>query len=167
VEGRQTAWDGSSCHRGSAFPFVPLVHPLKNREVDWNLTSAGMTGHARRFVHRHRSPNQLLRARSRARGCRAACSLIGPPEDVLSPNSGFRFRFLVAGELRNLVDRRQVHQVSQWFDGHQNLATTQRYMHLSAAGLDAAIRLLDGPKPTMALEKSWRRREIGPELPIS
>ncbi|MGH9387318.1 MAG: tyrosine-type recombinase/integrase [Vicinamibacterales bacterium] len=31
--------------------------------------------------------------------------------------------------------------------GHQDLATTQRYMHLSPAALDAAIRLLDGPGP--------------------
>ena len=31
--------------------------------------------------------------------------------------------------------------------GHQNLMTTQRYMHLSPAALDAAIRLLDGPRP--------------------
>jgi site-specific recombinase XerD len=28
--------------------------------------------------------------------------------------------------------------------GHQDLDTTQRYMHLSPAALDAAIRLLDG-----------------------
>ena len=27
--------------------------------------------------------------------------------------------------------------------GHQNLTTTQRYMHLSPAALDSAIRLLD------------------------
>ena len=27
--------------------------------------------------------------------------------------------------------------------GHQDLSTTQRYMHLSPAALDAAIRLLD------------------------
>src|SRR5205085_193302 len=31
--------------------------------------------------------------------------------------------------------------------GHQDLATTQRYMHLSPAALDAAIRLLEGPRP--------------------
>jgi site-specific recombinase XerC len=31
--------------------------------------------------------------------------------------------------------------------GHQDLMTTQRYMHLSPAALDAAIRLLDGPRP--------------------
>ena len=31
--------------------------------------------------------------------------------------------------------------------GHQDLATTQRYMHLSPAALDSAIRLLDGPRP--------------------
>jgi integrase len=31
--------------------------------------------------------------------------------------------------------------------GHQDLASTQRYMHLSPAALDAAIRLLDRPRP--------------------
>lgn len=31
--------------------------------------------------------------------------------------------------------------------GHQELVTTQRYMHLSPAALDAAIRLLDGHGP--------------------
>ena len=31
--------------------------------------------------------------------------------------------------------------------GHQDVTTTQRYMHLSPAALDAAIRLLDGPRP--------------------
>ncbi len=29
--------------------------------------------------------------------------------------------------------------------GHKDLTTTQRYMHLSPAALDAAIRLLDAP----------------------
>ena len=29
--------------------------------------------------------------------------------------------------------------------GHQNLTTTQRYMHLRPAALDSAIRLLDQP----------------------
>jgi site-specific recombinase XerD len=40
--------------------------------------------------------------------------------------------------------------------GHQDLSTTQRYMHLSPAALDAAIRLLEGglEEPTRAaLEK--------------
>jgi len=30
--------------------------------------------------------------------------------------------------------------------GHKNLSTTQRYMHLSPAALESAIRLLDRPK---------------------
>ena len=37
--------------------------------------------------------------------------------------------------------------------GHQDLATTQRYMHLSPASLDAAIRLLDGPMPAQVVER--------------
>ena len=34
--------------------------------------------------------------------------------------------------------------------GHQDLKTTQRYMHLSPATLDAAIRLLYGDRPHAA-----------------
>jgi hypothetical protein len=33
--------------------------------------------------------------------------------------------------------------------GHQDLATTQRYVPLSPAALDAVIRLLDGPTPML------------------
>jgi len=33
--------------------------------------------------------------------------------------------------------------------GHQDLTTTQRYMRLSPAALDSAIRLLDGPRPAL------------------
>ena len=34
--------------------------------------------------------------------------------------------------------------------GHQDLSTTQRYMHLSRAPLDSAIRLLDEARPAKA-----------------
>jgi len=33
----------------------------------------------------------------------------------------------------------------QQLAGHQDLATTQRYMHLSPAAVEGAIRLLDSP----------------------
>lgn len=38
--------------------------------------------------------------------------------------------------------------------GHQDLSTTQRYMHLSPAAIEGAIRLLDQPRP------AWGRGEI-------
>ena len=38
--------------------------------------------------------------------------------------------------------------------GHVNLSTTQRYMHLSPAAIEGAIRLLDQPRPV------WGRGEI-------
>ena len=34
--------------------------------------------------------------------------------------------------------------------GHQDLSTTQRYMHLSPAAIEGAIRLLDQPVPVFA-----------------
>jgi integrase len=37
--------------------------------------------------------------------------------------------------------------------GHRDLGTTQRYMHLSPAALDDAIRLLDGPDVARRVEK--------------
>ena len=40
--------------------------------------------------------------------------------------------------------------------GHQDLSTTQRYMHLSPAALDAAIQLLDGPAPRGGGDASTR-----------
>jgi len=38
--------------------------------------------------------------------------------------------------------------------GHVDLSTTQRYMHLSPAAMEGAIRLLDQPTP------AWGRGEI-------
>jgi site-specific recombinase XerD len=46
--------------------------------------------------------------------------------------------------------------------GHMDLSTTQRYMHLSPAAIDAAIRLLDGPSAVPArgeiVEAAGKRR---------
>ena len=44
--------------------------------------------------------------------------------------------------------------------GHQDLDTTQRYMHLSPAALDAAIRLLDGPAEAGHYDHHSGRGEI-------
>jgi site-specific recombinase XerC len=38
--------------------------------------------------------------------------------------------------------------------GHQDLSTTQRYMHLSPAAIEGAIRLLEQPMPR------WRHGDI-------
>jgi site-specific recombinase XerD len=45
--------------------------------------------------------------------------------------------------------------------GHQDLATTQRHMHLSPAALDAAIRLLDGAGETTTADGPPERGALG------
>jgi len=46
--------------------------------------------------------------------------------------------------------------------GHQDLSMTHRYMHLSPAALDAAIRLLDGRGRGEMLETAAvRSRDLG------
>src|SRR4029079_6721884 len=41
-------------------------------------------------------------------------------------------------------------ELTQEFAGHADLKTTQRYMHLSPAALEGAIRLLEQPSPLFA-----------------
>jgi hypothetical protein len=46
--------------------------------------------------------------------------------------------------------------------GHKDLITTQRYMHLSPAATEDAIRLLDGRQSGLeSVEKSWRHSGHG------
>ena len=42
--------------------------------------------------------------------------------------------------------------------GHQSLAMTQRYSHLTPAALEATIRLLETARRCAQLETVWRRR---------
>jgi site-specific recombinase XerD len=49
----------------------------------------------------------------------------------------------------HLAMRRAPARAIQELAGHQDLTTTQRYMHLSPAALDAAISLLDGPRAAL------------------
>jgi hypothetical protein len=46
----------------------------------------------------------------------------------------------------------------QEIPGHEDLSSTQSYLHLSAAAVDSAIRLLDGDEAIECVEKWWRRR---------
>jgi integrase len=45
--------------------------------------------------------------------------------------------------------------------GHKDLSMTQRYMHLSPAALDAAIRLLDGARGNIMATDAVGNREVG------
>ena len=47
--------------------------------------------------------------------------------------------------------RRIVTQAGDRVAGHADLATTQRYMHLSPAATEDAIRLLDGSRVVVAI----------------
>jgi hypothetical protein len=50
--------------------------------------------------------------------------------------------------------------------GHKDLSMTQRYMHLSPAALDAAMRLLDQPAgPLMAARGVQNRGDVGETAP--
>ena len=49
----------------------------------------------------------------------------------------------------HLAMRRAPARAIQELAGHANITTTQRYMHLSPAAIEGAIRLLDQPSPDL------------------
>ena len=63
-----------------------------------------------------------------------------------------------AGDLSELSTEDLLHRVDGLREqlreqaGHEDLSTTQRYMHFSPKGVESAIRLLDGPVPAWAVE---------------
>ena len=91
-----------------------------------------------------------------------------PPRVELGGEAGLRCGEMMALEWAdvNLAKRRLTVQRSDWkgqvtptkggrvaraiqdLAGHQDLSTTQRYMHLSPAAIDSAIRLLDRRQPS-------------------
>jgi hypothetical protein len=86
-------------------------------------------------------PNGLLVGALRARGVEGAGRI-----DEGRPRP-FRALDALAAVFR---DRRHLRGARVLYPGHQDVATTQRYMHLSPAAVDAAIRLLDEPTPLFA-----------------
>jgi integrase len=56
-------------------------------------------------------------------------------------------RVLCEHDGRPLAMRGAPAKAIQELAGHRNLATTQRYMHLSPAAVEGAIRLLEQPAP--------------------
>jgi len=100
-----------------------------------------------------------LREHRHLRGPRVLCQLDGAP--LTAGNVSYLVR---QAERRAQVPVSGVHRLQHTFcshlamrgaparaiqelAGHQDLTTTQRYMHLSPAAIEGAIRLLDQPKP--------------------
>ena len=88
----------------------------------------------------HRSRGQIVQDHVRRRSARAAQRRAGV----------HRLRHTFCS---HLAMRGAPARAIQELAGHADLTTTQRYMHLSPAAIEGAIRLLDQPKPA---DRSWR-----------
>ena len=103
-----------------------------------------------------------LREHRHLRGSRVLCQRDGPPLTQKIVQDHVRRSVRRAGIAKSGVHRLRHTFCShlamkgaparaiQELAGHQDLATTQRYMHLSPAAVEGAIRLLDGPVPSFA-----------------
>ena len=115
-----------------------------------------------RYVPLTRRLTQILREARHLRGPRVLCDREGRPitqkvVQVLVRRTARRanvkpgIHILRHTFCSHLAMRGAPARAIQELAGHQDLGTTQRYMHLSPAALDAAIRLLEtGTEPTRA-----------------
>jgi hypothetical protein len=71
------------------------------------------------------------------------------------PFTGARFAAVAQRVHRHASNCRvlQIGRKIQELAGHQDLGTTQRYMHLSPAALESAITLLEGPQASARVER--------------
>ncbi len=108
--------------------------------------------------HRHlRSARVLCRRMVVAlSGCREASTSNGRRGGLRSSESGVhRLRHTFCS---HLAMRGAPARAIQELAGHQDLITTQRYMHLSPAAIDGAIGCWIGRNPAEIVETLWRRR---------
>jgi site-specific recombinase XerD len=106
-----------------------------------------------RYVPMTRRLTEALREARHLRGPRVLCDASGKPLTQKVVQVLVRRTARRAREARDshpahtfcshLAMRRAPARAIQELAGHQDLGTTQRYMHLSPAALDAAIRLLE------------------------
>jgi integrase len=142
---------------------------LEKRQIcvqrsDWKGHLTVPKGGRLRYVPMTTRLEAALRAHRHLRGKRVVCQKDGAPLTQKMVQDLVR-RAARAGH----VERETVHVLRHTFcshlamkgaparaiqelAGHQDLSTTQRYMHLSPAAIEGAIRLLEAPAPTWRME---------------
>jgi integrase len=141
---------------------------LKKRQLcvarsEWNGHVTMPKGGRLRYVPLTRRLAETLQAQRHLRGPRVVCDAQGKPltQKVVQGLLGRAGRragvkpgvhILRHTFCSHLAMRGAPARAIQELAGHQDLATTQRYMHLSPAAVEAAIRLLDQPAPTGLVE---------------
>ena len=117
-----------------------------------------------------------LRDHRHLRAARVLCQRDGSPltqdmrQAITSERAARTARIATSGVHRlrhtfcsHLAMRGAPARAIQELAGHQDLTTTQRYMHLSPAAIEGAIRLLDQPGAAgEVVETFWRRRMATP-----
>ena len=141
---------------------------------DWKGHVTATKGGRLRYIPLRLRLAAALREHRHLRGARVLCqptaqrSRRRSPGPRSSDRSGRRAQLAKSGVHRlrhtfcpHLAMRGAPARAIQELAGHMDLATTQRYMHLSPAAVEGAIRLLDQTKPrTWDWRHVWRREIV-------
>ncbi len=148
---------------------------LRVRQSEWKGHVTAPKGGRMRYVPLTVRLAAALRAHRHLKGPRVLCSADGHPL-TMREVQGLVRRGARRANVREGVDRLRHTFCShlamrgapataiQELAGHADLVTTQRYMHLSPAAIDAAIRLLDNPQRGSGCGEKW---ETGGETAIA
>ncbi len=128
-------------------------------------------GRAVRYVPMTRRLTEALREARHLRGPRVLCDGTGKPltqkvVQVLVRRTARRanvkpgIHILRHTFCSHLAMRGAPARAIQELAGHQDLTTTQRYMHLSPAAIEGAIRLLDASRTSTAVWRHCGRRDL-------
>lgn len=135
---------------------------LTVRRSDWKGHVTVPKGGRARHIPLTTRLAEALRQHRHLRGARVLCSGAGEPLTQKMVQDHVRRAARRAGLQKagvhmlrhtfcsHLAMRGAPARAIQELAGHQDLGTTQRYMHLSPAAIDSAIRLLDEPVPRPA-----------------
>jgi integrase len=124
---------------------------------DWKGHVTATKGGRLRYVPMTLRLATALRDHRHLRAARVICQRDGSPLTRRSSRTTFDGQFVrsVACEERRTSTAAHVLFTSR--HARRTGATTQRYMHLSPAAIEGAIRLLDQPKPVHGFGDIWRR----------
>ena len=163
VAAKQSILTNQRDPRASVERCGPGATPTHGHSLHWHGHVAGTKSKQVRHVPSTTRLAAALHAHRHLRGSLVACQIDGQPLTQMIQYGAIR-----RAARRARVTRYGIHMLGHTFyshlamrgapahaiqelAGHQDLGTTQRYIHLSPAAIASAIRLLDGDGPETAI----------------
>jgi integrase len=137
---------------------------LRIQRSDWKGHVTATKGGRLRYVPMTLRLATALREHRHLRAARVICQRDGSPLTRRSSRTTFDGQFVRSVVCEERRTSTAAHVLFTSRHARRTGATTQRYMHLSPAAIEGAIRLLDQPKPVHGFGDMLEARQTGKSL---